>query len=161
MACLSINIWPEGGVMSVTITPQRRRKINTRRLGGDRWRRRWKRRGCRVNEGNENAELRDKLYAPWSQDGIQEMKVTWSHIKDALTTRPINGIVGQEKTGPLEYAMKLSGSLKHHLTALDVKPNSCIYTSTWRNVCWIWCPHNIITKTQYELSDVKQMLSNL
>ena len=35
--------------------------------------------GCGVNEGNENAEQRDKLYALWPQDGIQgisQMKLT-------------------------------------------------------------------------------------
>ena len=124
MFCLSSSIWPEGGLMSVSITPQGRKKINTRRLAGDRQRlwaeelqSKWRKWKC--------WELEDKLYALWCPEGRQkilQMKVTWSYIKDALPTCPINGIVSQEKRGPLEYAMKLSGSLKHHSTALDAKP---------------------------------------
>lgn len=47
-----------------------------------------------------------------------------SYIMDALSTWPINGIVSQEKTTPLEYRMQPTGSLKHHLTAFNLKPNS-------------------------------------
>lgn len=36
MVCFRSNIWPEGGEMSVKITPQGRKKLSARRLGGDR-----------------------------------------------------------------------------------------------------------------------------
>lgn len=75
MACISFNIWPGGRAISVSITPQGRRKINTRREGGDRQRVWSEGLQTKWTKGNENAKLRDQLYALWPQDRIQEMKM--------------------------------------------------------------------------------------
>lgn len=83
---------------------------------GNKYCMRWRLWGCRVNKGNEEGELTDTLYAPWHQDEIQEMKVTC--MKDTSITCTINGIMGQGKKRPLEYAMKLSGSLKKPFNSL-------------------------------------------
>lgn len=65
---------------------------------------------------------------------ISQMTLGCSSNKNELTTCTINGTVSQESTGPLECTVKVSGSLKHHWTALELKQGS---TSTlwvsWEN----------------------------
>lgn len=125
MAYLSFNIWPGRVAMSVRITPQRRKKINARRVGGD------GQQGCRVNRGNETERLRA---SERNTKEISQMILGCSSNKNALTTCTINGTVSQESTGPLECTVKVSGSLKHHWTALELKQGgtSTLWVS-WEN----------------------------
>lgn len=118
MAYLSFNIWPGRVAMSGRITPQREKKINARRVGGD------GQQGCRVNRGNETetSSLRTEYKRNITNDSGLLVQQEW-----------INNM-SQESTGPLECTVKVSGSLKHHWTALELKQGS---TSTlwvsWEN----------------------------
>lgn len=51
------------------------------------------------------------------------MKVTRSHIKDALKKCPFHGTSGQEKNEPLEYAIEFRGSLADDFTTKDLEPD--------------------------------------
>lgn len=101
---------------------------------------------------------------------MPQMRVTWSHIKDALKKCPINGTESQEKYGPLEYAIKFRGPLRHNFTALDLEQTGGLVERCGQRMAlislilkptlelpltFLFCTHHIIKLVTHKLVQSK------